>query len=64
MWTVIYIARNLAAGQRVRQVLEREGLLVRMRPVGEPRNAEAVELLVPEAEAEEAHEVLAETLGR
>jgi len=69
MWTVVYIARNRAAGQRVCELrvcelLQREGLLVKMRPLGDGADKDAVELLVPEAEAEEAHEVLASVLGR
>jgi len=64
MWTVVYIARNRTAGQRVCEMLQREGLLVKVRPLGDGADKEAVELLVPEAEAEEAHEVLASVLGR
>ena len=64
MWTVVYIARNRTVGQRVREALEREGLLVKLRPVRDGSEDGAVELLVPEAEAEEAHELLTTALGR
>ncbi len=64
MWTVVYIAHNRTVGRRVCQVLEREGLLVKLRPLKDAAEGGAVELLVPETEAEEAHEVLSSALGR
>ena len=65
MWTVVYIAPNRTVAENLRQVLTNEGLLVQLRPVGLPSAGEAnsVEILVPESEVEEAHEILAETLS-
>ena len=47
-----------------RSVLESEGILVRLRPVGVPYvgDSGSVEILVPESEAEEAQQVLAEKI--
>lgn len=61
MWTVVYIAPNQACAESIRQVLIAEGLMVTLRPAGVPdyRNGGSVEILVPELEAEEAHEILA-----
>jgi hypothetical protein len=65
MWTVVYIAPSMNMAQRVKQVLESEGLLVTVRPLeADAEGRGSVEILVPEGEAEEAHEVLANHLGR
>ncbi|MCR4426020.1 MAG: DUF2007 domain-containing protein [Firmicutes bacterium] len=60
MWTVVYIAPNRSEAELVKGLLEGEGLLVMLRPVGVPHlgDAASVEVLVPEAEAEEAHDIL------
>ena len=65
MWTVVYIAPNRATAEMLKGVLEAEGLLVMLRPIGVPHlgDSGAVEILVPESEAEEAHEILSGTLG-
>ncbi|PKM90663.1 MAG: glutamate decarboxylase [Firmicutes bacterium HGW-Firmicutes-12] len=60
MWTVVYISSNGILAEQLKSVLVEEGLLVMLRPVGIPFLGEAgpVELLVPESEAEEAHEII------
>jgi hypothetical protein len=60
MWTVVYIAPNLARAELLKEKLISEGLMVALRPVGLPHNGNggAVEILVTELEAEEAHEIL------
>lgn len=65
MWTVVYIAPNRTTADMLKGVLENEGLLVMLRPIGVPHlgDSGAVEILVPESEAEEAHEILSGTLG-
>ncbi|NPV27568.1 MAG: glutamate decarboxylase [Firmicutes bacterium] len=65
MWTVVYIAPNRASAEMLKQVLTSEGLLVMLRPIGVPHlgDSAAVEVLVPESEAEEAHEILSTALG-
>ncbi|MGE5591109.1 MAG: glutamate decarboxylase [Bacillota bacterium] len=66
MWTVIYIAPNQRVADSLKEVLSREGLLVQLRTGAVQSGEEAghVEVLVPESEAEEAHEVLATVIGR
>lgn len=61
MWTVVYIAPSLARAELLKEILISEGLMVTLRPAGihRPGNGGAVEILVPELEAEEAHEILA-----
>lgn len=65
MWTVVYIAPNRISAENIKNVLTAEGLLVQLRPVGMAQSGDmsSVEILVPESEIEEAHEILAEVLG-
>ncbi|MCL6451777.1 MAG: DUF2007 domain-containing protein [Acetobacteraceae bacterium] len=65
MWTVVYIAPNRAVAEMLKDILTREGLLVMLRP-GSPvhfGDSGNFEILVPEGEVDEAHEVLASVLG-
>lgn len=66
MWTVVYIAPNRATGEMIKELLENEGLLGMLRPVGVPHmgDSASVEVLVPESEVEEAHEFIASSFGR
>lgn len=66
MWTVIYIAPNKEIAARYKDTLMEEGILVQLRPIGSahiPEHA-SVEILVPESEAEEAHEIITGLMGR
>ena len=60
MWTVVYIAPNGATAELIENYLESEGILVMLRPIGPPHlgSSASVEVMVPELEAEEAHEIL------
>ncbi len=59
MWTVVYIAPNRTRAQSIKEVLNSEGLLVNLRCLGcNPENSKAIEILVPESEAEEANEII------
>lgn len=66
MWQVIYIAPNRQTAEQLKDALSREGILVNLRTTGVSTNAGGthVELLVPQGEAREAHEILTVTLGR
>ena len=61
MWTVVYIAQSKAKAEKMKDVLTSEGLLVTLRGLGTTDTdnmPKAVEILVPESEAEEAHEII------
>lgn len=58
MWAVVYIAPSRKIAEQIRELLQREGLLVRLRSVGPDHDDSCVEVLVPEAEAGEALELL------
>jgi len=63
VWTVVYVACSRPKAEMIKETLDREGLLVMIRPVGLPPGASGQhEILVPESEVEEAHEVLAAAL--
>ncbi len=64
MWTVVYIASSLPMAERLKALLERDGLLAQLRPLEvDEVGRGSVEVLVPEAEAEEAQELLTAHLG-
>lgn len=65
MWTVVYIAQNRTIAEMLEKILVSEGLLVMLRPAGIPHfgDSGAVEILVPESEAEEAHEILSSAVA-
>lgn len=60
MWTVVYISPNRIMAEQMKTILTNEGLLVMLRTLGVPHlgDSASVEILVPESEAEEAHEIL------
>ena len=60
MWTVVYIAQNKIRAEKIRDALATEGLLVNLRGLGSDTDniSKVVEILVPESEAEEAHEII------
>jgi len=60
MWTVVYIAPNKKDALRVQEVLTREGFLVKIKPIGLDTENSTFEVMVPEAEVEEAMEILNE----
>lgn len=67
MWTVIYIAPSQPVAEEIRRRLHDHGLMVKVREGGTGRGSADkrrvhFEVLVPESEAEEAHELVAETL--
>jgi len=65
MWTVVYIAPNKVMAEMLKNYLATEGMLVMLRPLGVPHLGDSgcVEILVPESEVEEAHEILSVAIG-
>lgn len=65
MWTVIYIAPTKNVAEKYQQALAEEGILVQLRAVGSTQqlHTTTTEILVPESEAEEAHEILTGIIG-
>ena len=65
MWTVVYIAPNRTTAEKYRGILLAEGLLVQLRSIGSPNHGDncSVEILVPDSEIEEAHEIIIRAQG-
>ena len=64
MWTVVYVAPNRAVADMMKELLEQEGFVVMLRPIGAPHmGAWACGNLVPDSEVEEALEIIAVRLG-
>jgi hypothetical protein len=57
MWTVVYMAHSQEDADKIRTILCEEGFLVKIRPIGKEENR-VYEVLVPNGEVEEVHEVL------
>lgn len=62
MWTVVYMAQNKEVVQKLQEILEKEGLLVKIRPIskGASDDDSYFEVLVPQSEIEEAHSIIIE----
>jgi menaquinone-dependent protoporphyrinogen IX oxidase len=62
MWTVVYMAQSRDIATELQEMLTNEGILVKIRPISKNRenNDNYYEILVPEAEIEEAHSVIIE----
>lgn len=61
MWTVVYIAPTQKEAESIKDMLVSEGLLVKLRVANTGTgDSQAYEILVPEAEVEEAHKLLGE----
>lgn len=62
MWTVVYLAKNKKEAEKMNRLITQEGVLVKIQPVSKSANEEDCyyEVLVPEAEIEEAHSILIE----
>ncbi|MTI81314.1 MAG: glutamate decarboxylase [Firmicutes bacterium] len=60
MWTVVFIAQNKPEAEKIKNKLTEEGLLVKTKPLGCSKNAEAAsyEILVPASEIDEAMEIM------
>ncbi|MCX7843516.1 MAG: hypothetical protein N2489_10690 [Clostridia bacterium] len=62
MWTVVYMAQSKDIATKLQDLLTKEGILVKLRPVSKnhENNDNYFEVLVPESEVEEAHSVIIE----
>jgi len=60
MWTVIYIAKSKSVAKRLKELLEDKGIIARLRPLYDAATADdgSIEVLVPEAEVAQAHDVI------
>ena len=62
MWTVVYMAQNKHDADCIGKMLEDKGLLTKLRAMGhnDTQDEMCYEILVPESEVNEAHEIIIE----
>ena len=62
MWIVVYMSQNKLSIDNLRVALEAAGILLKVRPVNKSGSSsdECFELLVPESEVNQAHEIIIE----
>ena len=62
MWMVAYVTQSKESAERIKALLQEAGLPVKIRSVNQSGNGQfgCYEILVPEAELTEAHEVIIE----
>ncbi|MDP4180562.1 MAG: hypothetical protein Q8942_05655 [Bacillota bacterium] len=62
MWTVVYMAQSKDIANKLQELLTVDGILVKVRPISKNHESSDnyFEVLVPEAEVEEAHSVIIE----
>lgn len=66
MWTVIYLTKSHTLANKLKDLLTKEGILVKLNDVEKDVNAQKclIEVQVPESEAEEAQAILLESYGK
>ena len=60
MWMVVYVTQSKESAEKIRTLLQEAGLPVKVRSVNQSGNDQfgSYEILVPEAELAEAHNVI------
>lgn len=60
MWTVVYLSQSKDIANRIKELLQQAGLLVKVRTITQSssENFGCFEILVPESEVEEAHSLI------
>ncbi len=58
MWTIVYISQNMETVKEIKELLEASEILVMMRTVSEEEGQGSFEILVPETEVEQAHNII------
>ena len=60
MWMVAYVTQSKESAERIRALLQEAGLPVKVRSVNQSGNGQfgCYEILVPEAELSEAHDII------
>ena len=60
MWMVVYVTQRIESAEKIRTLLQETGLPVKIRSVNQSGNDQlgSYDILVPEAELSEAHNVI------
>ncbi len=62
MWRVVYMAQTKSIADHITDLLAKEGFLVKLKPIYKniPDEDNYYEILVPQTEAQEVHDILME----
>lgn len=62
MWTVIYMAKSAEVSKTLKELLTREGLVVKVRAFEKAKHGTlgSYEVMVPESEVDDAHRIIIE----
>ena len=58
MWTVVYISQNIETAKEIVEILEKNKIITRMQTITGEGEAHSYEILVPDSEKEEAHNII------
>ncbi len=58
MWTVVYISQSSELAYELTELLEENGILTKLKTVSGDGEVKTYEILVPETEIEEAHNLI------
>lgn len=59
MWIIVYLGHNEAEATKVKNLLENESIMVKVRKIGKEDDM-VFEILVPKEEVDYAHEIIGE----
>lgn len=60
MWKVVYIAQNIEAADKIKEILAANGFLTQTKTMRSKHGSGVYEISVPISEAEDAYEVICE----
>ncbi|KAB3532889.1 hypothetical protein [Alkaliphilus serpentinus] len=58
MWTVVYMANTRQDAEMLKDILVKEGFLVKIKPISKSNEEGICEVLVPRSEVEEVHSIM------
>lgn len=64
MWMVVYVAQTKEQAEKIRALLQAAGILVKIRGLNQSENEKfgCLEIMVPESEMKEAHDIIISNL--
>ncbi len=64
MWMVVYVAQTKEQAEKIRALLQAAGILVKIRGLYQSENEKfgCLEIMVPESEMKEAHDIIISNL--
>ena len=60
MWEVVYITSNSEIANKIKEELEKEGILAKVKAISQEGQEGDFEIIVPETDVNEAHNIIIE----